>query len=61
MSVVEECGCEGSCYRAALLQHLYNYTSPDDPEVQVSPVLVLRLSSTRIFFKTSDNVLPIFA
>nr|XP_045585194.1 uncharacterized protein LOC123747203 [Procambarus clarkii] len=38
VSVVEECGCESSCYRAALYQHLYNYTTPDEPTIQVIDV-----------------------
>ena len=36
MTVVDECGCEDSCYRASLLQHVYNYTSLDAPQAQAS-------------------------
>ncbi|XP_042207675.1 uncharacterized protein LOC121856292 [Homarus americanus] len=38
VSVVEECGCQSSCYRASLYQHVYNYTTEDDPSVQVIDV-----------------------
>ncbi|XP_050722998.1 uncharacterized protein LOC127001844 [Eriocheir sinensis] len=38
VTVVEECGCRESCYRASLLQHVYNYTTPDDPQAQVIDV-----------------------
>ncbi|XP_063865254.1 uncharacterized protein LOC135103127 [Scylla paramamosain] len=38
VTVVDECGCEDSCYRASLLQHVYNYTSADAPQAQVIDV-----------------------
>ncbi|XP_045113457.1 uncharacterized protein LOC123505803 [Portunus trituberculatus] len=38
VTVVDECGCEDACYRASLLQHVYNYTSPDAPQAQVIDV-----------------------
>ncbi|KAK3875663.1 hypothetical protein Pcinc_019473 [Petrolisthes cinctipes] len=38
VSIVEECGCEASCYRATLYHHLYNYTIMGSPQSQVIDV-----------------------
>lgn len=36
LTVVEQCGCEASCYRALHFQQVYNYTEADEPTVEVS-------------------------
>ncbi|XP_068224463.1 uncharacterized protein [Palaemon carinicauda] len=38
LSVIEECGCEASCYRTSHFEHVYNYTDQDDPTVEVIDV-----------------------